>query len=173
MLKRLLFTLLCVYTTSLAEKLEWKNLDEEQIEVAKKVYEIAKESDLAETMIAISWQESRLGKIPINLSDKSSCGVQHVHIKTYMWMNNIKDTPLNRNLYCSNLIKDVELSTNAAIKYFLYAKKRHKGNHEKAIKSYNGGFDLKRVEKAVNEYYKNVRSYMSDAKEIINKIKEI
>lgn len=155
-----------------ADKLDWYELDREQQVNAMIIYEYAKPYDLAETMIAIAWQESRLGRIPINLEDKASCGVHHVHIKTFLWQNNIKDTVTNRNKYCVALIKDVELSTENAIKFFLYAKKKHNGNHNKAIMSYNAGFKLENNVKATT-YLTHVRKWILDAKEVVKTIETL
>lgn len=164
----LLVSLVCLY----GDKLEWNNLTDEQKNNTIKIYEIANEYDLAEIMIAIAWQESRLGKISINLEDKASCGVHHVHIKTFLWQNGIKNTITNRNIYCLELIKSVELSTQNAIKFFQYAKNKWKGDYKKAIMSYNAGFDL-RNNKQAESYYKSVSNYMNSVKPIIETIKEL
>lgn len=156
----------------LGNSLEWDKLDDNQKENAIKVYQIAKEYDLAQTMLAIAWQESRLGKIPINLEDKASCGVHHIHINTFLWQNNIKNTITSRNKYCVELIKDVELSTLNAIKYYKYALKKWKGNRQKAVMSYNVGFDLKNTKTASEKYYKNVKKYIDEAKDLIAKIEK-
>lgn len=162
---------LCVISV-IAEKLEWDKLTDTQKANATTIYSIAKEYDLAETMIAIAWQESRLGRININLEDKASCGVHHIHIKTFLWQNGIKNTVTNRNIHCLELINSTELSTRNAIKFFQFAKNKHKGNHSKAIMSYNAGFNLKNNKKA-EEYLENVKSYMADTKVIIEVIEEI
>lgn len=152
-----------------SEKLEWNNLSEEQRMTAVAIYDIASKYNLAETMIAIAWQESRLGKIPINLEDKASCGVHHIHIKTFLWLNNIPNTVTNRNIYCMELINDLALDVENAIKFFDFAKNKWNGDHNKAIMSYNAGFNLKNNEKA-KQYHKYVKQYMEDAKAIIELI---
>lgn len=169
---RFLLGLLVSLTILFGESLKWNNLTDEQRNNAIAIYEIASKYDLQETMIAIAWQESRLGKISINLEDKASCGIHHVHIKTFLWQNGIKNTITNRNIYCLELIKNVELSTENAIKFFQYAKNKWKGNHKKAIMSYNAGFNLKN-NKIAESYYKSVNSYMNEVKPIIEIIKEI
>lgn len=153
-----------------AEPLAWENLTDEQKANAVKIYEAAKKDDLAQTMLAIAWQESRLGKIAINLEDKASCGIHHIHIKTFLWQNGIKNTITNRNKHCVELIKDVELSTRNAIKYYKYALKRWKGNRRKAIMSYNVGFDLTSRKKAGTAYYKRVKKHIDEAAELVAKI---
>lgn len=167
----ILALLVCIFVYA-EETLDWDSLDHDQRVTAMTIYELAKPYDLAETMIAIAWQESRLGKIPINLEDKASCGVHHVHIKTFLWQNKLKDTVQNRNVFCIELIKNVELSTENAIKFFQYAKKKHNGNHHKAIMSYNAGFNLKNNSKAT-KYLTDVRKWILGAKEVIKMIETI
>ena len=169
---KLLIVLLFCLVSLFGEKLEWNKLNDEQKENAIKVYQIAKEYDLAQTMLAIAWQESRLGKIPINLEDKASCGVHHIHIKTFLWQNNLKNTITSRNKYCAELIQDVELSTRNAIKYYKYSLKKWKNNQQKAIMSYNVGFDLVKHKTAGKKYYKNVKQHIAEAKDIINEIEK-
>lgn len=169
---KLLIVLLFCLVSLFGEKLEWDNLNDEQRENAIKVYQIAKEYDLAQTMLAIAWQESRLGKIPINLEDKASCGVHHIHIKTFLWQNNLKNTIASRNKYCAELIKDTELSTLNAIKYYKYALKKWKGNRQKAVMSYNVGFDLVKYKTAGTKYYTNVKKHIDEAKDLIAEIEK-
>ncbi len=152
----------------MAEKLEWDNLSASQKSNAITIYEIAKEYDLAETMIAIAWQESRLGLVSINLDDPS-CGLFHFTTKTYLWQNNMKDTLHNRNVVCMDLINSVELSTRTAIEYFLKMKKHFKDNHNKAIMSYNVGYNLNN--KRAKNYLENVKNYMVDAENVVEMIK--
>lgn len=152
-----------------AEPLKWESLSYEQRLTAVKIYNVAESYDLAETMIAIAWQESRLGLVPINLDDPS-CGVFHFTAKTYLWQNGMKNTLHNRNVVCMNLINSVELSTENAIKYFLRMKKHFKGNHDKAIKSYNAGYKIN--SKRAKKYGEEVRAYMKDSKVLVKDIRE-
>lgn len=151
--------------------LKWEKLTDEQRDVAKRIYEVAILHDLAETMIAIAWQESRLGKIAINLADRASCGVHHIHIKTYLWLNGIKNTITNQNYWCVELIKSPELSTISAITLFERAKTHFKGDFNSAIKSHNAGYNINST--AANDYLKSVRAYMQDAKKVVEIIETL
>ena len=168
---RLLILLLPVLIWG-AEKLDVNKLSDQQLENAFKIYAIAKEHDLADTMIAIAWQESRLGEIPLNLEDKASCGIHHIHIKTFLWQNGIKNNVRNRNYYCSKLISDIELSTQNAVKYFEYAKRKYKGDHRKAIVAYNAGFSKGNDKRAAN-YLSSVVANLEPANELTTMFRNI
>ena len=154
-----LFAILAIISFLQAEPLEWRKLNFKQRLAYLTIKNIARTYDderLPQTMIAIAWQESRLGLVPINLADPS-CGIFHITAKTYLYQNGIKDTLHNRNVACAMLIESVELSTHNAIKYFLAMKKHFKGDHEKAIKAYNAGYRIN--SKAANEYLRLIKKY--------------
>lgn len=151
------------FSALFAEELLLENLDSTQRDNAFKIYKIAKPVGYEMTMIAIAWQESRLGKYPVNLQDPS-CGAHHIHIYNFLKLKGIKDTSLNRNVYCSILINDIVLSTITALEMFLNFKKFHKDSYSKAIKSYNGGYQFaniakkaKQTEAYYRQVYKNVK----------------
>ncbi|MGX2972917.1 hypothetical protein [Helicobacter sp. T3_23-1059] len=142
--------------------LNWDDLEETQKTLLKKLWNVGKPYDLHYALIAISYAESRLGLYPLNLQTYD-CGVLHINIKSYLRFNKIKDSPLNRNIYCGNLIVNEDLSINAALdtlQYFYeYWAKRKKNPLEYAIKSYNAGFKVHSTtaQKYYNKVYKNIQ----------------
>lgn len=113
---------------------------------------MGKPYDLGFTLVAIGWEESRLGQYPVNIQDPS-CGVTHIHLKTYIRMNNLQDTPFLRNKYCSQLIDNSALSIQTSIELLLYWRNYHKGDYAKMVKSYNAGFKVNQGER----YYQKIR----------------
>ncbi|RTI48602.1 hypothetical protein C3I27_04060 [Campylobacter jejuni] len=122
-----------------AGEFRYEKLNLQQVETMIKLYQMGKPYDLGLTLIAIGWEESRLGEYPVNIQDPS-CGITHIHLKTYMKMNNLQDTPFLRNKYCSQLIDNPALAIQTSINLLLYWKDYHKGDYSKMIKSYNAGF---------------------------------
>lgn len=154
---KILLIFLCILCINAYEMI-WENLNNAQREVAFRIYNVAKPLGLEMTMIAIAWQESRLGETPLNLQDPS-CGAHHIQITNFLRLSGLKDTPLTRNIYCNNLIKDVELSTITAIEIFKTFRVFHKGAYDSAIKSYNGGYNFASSEAkryATDKYYRQV-----------------
>lgn len=146
-----------------ASTLEWEDLEDTQKALLKKLWAVGKPFDFHYALIAISYTESRLGLYPLNLQTYD-CGVLHINIKSYLRFNKIKDSPLNRNIYCGNLIINEDLSINAALdtlQYFYnYWSKRKKNPLEYAIKSYNAGFKVnsRSAQKYYNKIYKNIKA---------------
>jgi len=145
-------------------------LSKEQKDVARFVYEKGKPFDLGYTLVAIAWQESKLGKYPINLSDPS-CGIMHVMPRFLIKRTKMKDTLWNRSRLCERLISDKSFSIAAAIlelKYWQNYWKSRKVNRvwSHMVASYNQGFacDIN------SEYVKSIRKYIKrlrDKKEVL------
>ena len=167
-MKKLAALLLC--SIALGGSLEWSNLNKQQRINAIEIYKISKPHNLAETMISIAWQESRLGLIPINISDPS-CGVHHINLKTFLRLKGKPDNITNRNYYCNRLIQDINLSTNTAIEVFNTFKSYHNGNHSLAIISYNAGFNTRNMQGI--EYAHSVKKNMLKSKKIVERIESI
>lgn len=155
--------LVCASSPLSANTLEWEDLEDTQKALLKKLWAVGKPFDFHYALIAISYAESRLGLYPLNLQTYD-CGVLHINIKSYLRFNKIKDSPLNRNIYCGNLIINEDLSINAALdtlQYFYnYWSKRKKNPLEYAIKSYNAGFKVnsRSAQKYYNKIYKNIKA---------------
>lgn len=155
--------LVCASSPLSANTLEWEDLEDTQKALLKKLWAVGKPFDFHYALIAISYTESRLGLYPLNLQTYD-CGVLHINIKSYLRFNKIKDSPLNRNIYCGNLIINEDLSINAALdtlQYFYnYWSKRKKNPLEYAIKSYNAGFKVnsRSAQKYYNKIYKNIKA---------------
>lgn len=150
---RLATLFLALFAFMQGQELVWDKLTEAQKQVAREVYSLGKPYNLGATLVSIAWQESRLGGYPINLQDPS-CGVMHINVKTYLGLHKLKDTPYNRNWYCSRLINDVKLNVATAIEVLLWFKAYHKGSYNKMVKSYNAGFNTHLAQ--ADNYYKQV-----------------
>lgn len=163
LLAPLVLCLACASSPLSANTLEWEDLEDTQKALLKKLWAVGKPFDFHYALIAISYTESRLGLYPLNLQTYD-CGVLHINIKSYLRFNKIKDSPLNRNIYCGNLIINEDLSINAALdtlQYFYnYWSKRKKNPLEYAIKSYNAGFKVnsRSAQKYYNKIYKNIKA---------------
>lgn len=163
LLAPLVLCLICASTPLSANTLEWEDLEDTQKALLKKLWAVGKPFDFHYALIAISYAESRLGLYPLNLQTYD-CGVLHINIKSYLRFNKIKDSPLNRNIYCGNLIINEDLSINAALdtlQYFYnYWSKRKKNPLEYAIKSYNAGFKVnsRSAQKYYNKINKNIKA---------------
>lgn len=153
------------------EEFNYDKLDTKQKELAKAIYKRGAEFNLGATLVAIAWQESRLGRYPINLSDSGgSCGLFHQVVRIYLAQHRLNDTPLNRNVACGNLIYDTDLAITQALEVLQFFNNYHKtrGNYPiypRMIKSYNGGF---KSSEASNKYYQEVYHNVK----IIEKIKD-
>lgn len=141
-----------------SDEINWNKLSKEQRSIAREVYNLSKPYGLELTLVAIAWQESRLGLVPINLQDPS-CGVHHINVKTYLNLHKLKDTSYNRNWYCNRLISDLQLSTSTALEVLIWYRNYHKGDYAKMVKSYNAGFNtrLKQADRYYQDVYHNVR----------------
>ena len=146
-----------------ASTLTWEELEEPQKTLLKKLWAVGEPFDFQYALIAISYVESKLGLYPLNLQTYD-CGVLHINIKSYLKFNNIKDSPINRNIHWGNLITDEDLSINAALNtlqyFYNYWSKRRKNPMEYAIKSYNAGFRAhsRTAQKYYNKVYKNIKA---------------
>lgn len=137
-IKRVLFLIFLCLSIN-ADELRWYELSNEQQKIAKIIYRLVDDKDERLALIAIAFQESKLGKIPINIQDPS-CGAFHILLPVYLKAKNVSDNTYNRNLYCSELINDTVLSTKIALENLHYWRNYHKGDLYAAIKSYNTGF---------------------------------
>ncbi len=147
-----------------ANELKWYELNNEQKKVAKIIYRIVDDKDERIALIAIAFQESKLGKLPINIQDPS-CGIFHIFLPVYLNSKNIADNAYNRNLHCSELINDTVLSTKVALENFHFWKNYHKGNLDNAIKSYNTGFNYNSQQGKA--YLQNVKQNMQIILELV------
>lgn len=123
-----------------------KNISQEQRATLNKIAKLASGFDLSYAAAAIAWQESNLGKYPVNLSDPS-CGVFHKLVVPYLKARERKVTSFTKNQACSELISDLELATSSFLEDFEYWKNMHRrrGVDAKdlftlAIRSYNTGY---------------------------------
>lgn len=163
---RIVTLILFALTFSFGANFEWNLLSADQKKTALEIYELAKPYGLEHTMIAISWQESKLNEIPINIQDKTSCGAHHIHLDTFIWIHGKKNSKHNRNVFCSMLIKDLKLSTSTAISVFQYYKQLYNGNWNFAIRAYNTGKG--QSTKAGEAYLSNIKSHLKKIMKLDN-----
>jgi len=122
----------------------FQNLTAKQYSVFYKTWSKAKEFDLAYTMTAIAWQESRLGEYPLNLSDPS-CGVFHVMPST------LTENKWKQSRLCERLVADYDFSFSVALQRFKYWYNYWKSKGcssatawKRAVCSYNAGYNWKK-----------------------------
>lgn len=119
---------------------------------------LAKPFGLEREIRAIIKIESNNGAYPINLQDPA-CGVTHIHLKTFFRRHGLKDTPFNRNKWCSLLVQNNDLAIANAIEELVFWQKQFCRNgkcsatqHKNMIKAYNAGWNYKSTK--AEEYYK-------------------
>ena len=129
--------------------------------IDKLVNSLAKSFGLEKTIRTIIRIESNDGQYMVNLNDPS-CGISHIHLKTYLKRHNIKDTPFNRNKHCQELINNPKLAIANAIEEILFWKSVHCSKsgcdivqYQNVVKSYNAGWNYS--SKKANEYYKRFK----------------
>lgn len=137
-------------------------------ELNRLVDKLAEPYDLAQSIKAIIYIESRNGEYPINLQDPA-CGVTHIHINTYMKRHKIKNTPFNRNKACSDLINSPEWAILNALQELIFWKQIHckdskctKAQYRNVIKSYNAGWNYKG--KKASEYWQKFTNALKKVK---------
>lgn len=151
---------------------ELGDITPEQRAVMNHVAELAHGFDLSYTVVAIAWQESNLGKYPVNLQDPS-CGITHKNVVYYLKSKGLKDNSFMRNKICAELVSDIELATAVAIEDLEYWKVYHKRRKLKdedvytyMLRSYNGGYKFN--SQAAKDYAKSVKARVGALKQDIN-----
>lgn len=151
MIRLLMFV--CILISHL-NALTWHELNQKQKHIAKTIYRVVDNLDLRLALLSIAWQESRLGVASINLQDPS-CGVFHTHLKYYNQRYGLKDDDYTRNVLCARLIDDLVFSIREAKRQLRTWLVVHNGDFEKALKSYNAGYNVS----AGNGYYANIMKH--------------
>lgn len=98
------------------------DLDENQVNVLKRAYQLGSAHDLGLSLAAIAWQESQAGKYLINWSDPSF-GVFHSHLRTASSRTDTRGY-LNKVELSQRLMVDMEFASALAIEELLYWKGR-------------------------------------------------
>lgn len=117
-----------------------KHLDYRQREVLLYLYEKCYDYDLANTCVAISYKESRLGNYMFN-DVTGDYGLLGINLKTFMNENKIKAGYWKDREVASRLITDNDFNVNASIANLEFWKKQYKNNWLKIWASYNGGYN--------------------------------
>lgn len=120
--------------------------NEDQIQVLKYSYERGKEHGYEWTLAAISWQESGAGQKLKNPTSDSYGPYGNLlrtvekRLKMEDSIEGLSKIPLNREQTIFLLKNDWEFSSHFAIVELQNWEKVHKGNKQKAIASYFGGY---------------------------------
>lgn len=123
----------------LKRKHSLSRVDQEQLDTLIDIYKRASHTDYALTLVSIAWQESRGSSWPVNLQDPS-CGPFHNKVTNVMTREDIRDTPLNRNIVCGRLINDLDFAIKHAMLEIQVWERKHGSKNWRAIlASYNGG----------------------------------
>jgi len=121
----ILFSFFSLYAreldTNLLNKLqhEWNLLNEEQKQLAFKIFQRGKEDDIAETATAIAWKETQFNKYNINTQNKNKswdCGLFNNNSKTVLSRIGLKHSFYNKKMICSKLTRDNEYSYQWMVK---------------------------------------------------------
>lgn len=165
----LLTTQMLVAKPSHKHELIWDNLTNEQKQYARIIWDRAKNYRL--TMIALAWQESRLGQSLENPKDPSA-GIIHILLPTFLKINGKKDTPKNRQMARELLIAYPYVSIDTSILIFEHFLKYHAPKnkeildineaidvYKKSIKSFNCGYNINKEK--CNRYYNDVMHHIS------------
>jgi len=116
-MKKILLALLLTATASLANSYFTKN----QLNMLEKIKHYAKPYNLQNTLMAIAYVESDLGKYLVDV-DKQKYGVFKVQVESMIKHHHIKETPNNKNLIAQKLIMDFEFNITCAIEEILFWK---------------------------------------------------
>lgn len=139
-----------------------ENFTDEQVQLVREIVRLTKPYGISHTAVAIAWQESGLGRFPVNLADPS-CGIYHKMVSIFLKGRNEKVDTFNKNRACSMLIQDLHLSTAVLIEDIEYWKNFHTKRGIKKVdmneyiyRSYNAGYNVKN--KKAKEYATSVRA---------------
>lgn len=119
--------------------------NDHQKQVLQYAYNRGKEYDLQWTLAAIAWQESSAG-LKMKNPKADSYGIfgnllrtVEARLQDQEFADTLSKTPLNRKQTIFLIQHDWEFAADFAIAELEYWKKRHNGNHRKAVASYFGG----------------------------------
>lgn len=141
-----------------------QNIEAHQLQKLLTIYEKAKDTDYAMTLVSIAWKESRGSSWPVNLQDPS-CGPFHNKVKNVIIREELEDTDLMRNIVCGRLINDLDFAIKHAILELEVWDRTHDGKWRNMLASYNGGHKGNKVyAEEVVEIYNTFRN--SNLKEL-------
>jgi len=130
-------------------KYEITHLSKEQLNNLIFTYNKAYKYKLNYVLSAISWEESKFGKIPFNFSDPSA-GLYHNLIPTVLKRNNIKVNKYNINKMGTKLNNDREFAFKMAMAEINFWRYKEKMNLNDTVRSYNAGYRWKKHKKIRN-----------------------
>lgn len=141
-----------------------QNMEERQLQKLLTIYDKAKDTDYAMTLVSIAWKESRGSSWPVNLQDPS-CGPFHNKVSNVIIREELEDSDLMRNIVCGRLINDLDFAIKHAILELDVWNRKHDGKWRNIIASYNGGHKGNKVyAEEVIEIYNTFRN--SNLKEL-------
>lgn len=120
--------------------------NQDQIKLLKYSYERGKEHDLQWTLAAITWQESGAGRALKNPTSHAYGPYGNLlrtvesRLRDPKFVETLPRIPLTRDAIINLLKHDWEFSSQMAIVELQNWERVHKGNRQKAIASYFGGY---------------------------------
>lgn len=172
----LMLTIQMLYTMpSHKHQLIWDNLTKTQKQMAGLIYDRTSKKGYGLTMIALAWQESRLGQALENKADPS-CGVIHILLPTYFALYKQQDTPQKRDEICKILKTHHYIAIDTALEVFEHFINYHTPKNKKltiqdaaeiykrAIQSFNCGYRVNT--KTCLNYYSDVMAHIKQLEKI-------
>ncbi|MGL6228596.1 MAG: transglycosylase SLT domain-containing protein [Culicoidibacterales bacterium] len=137
---------ICVAAVSINANANSCNLDPDQVQVLKTVYKVGKARGYGETLAAIALVESSAGRYLVN-PRTGDYGVMQINLKTASARTaqhtSKKINSTNQRIIKDTLLKNIEFGATYAMLELDFWKKSHKGNVNKMMASYNGGYNYK------------------------------
>ena len=134
------------------------NLDDSQVRVLNKAYQMGKEHNLGYTMMAIAMEESTAGKFRMSFESRDY-GVMQNNLKTAA--SRTGTTGYYKKLkLAEKLILDDKLSMELALEELLYWK-RHTPNWRAMVSAYNNGWAWDKGSVYLNKIIKHVKTFMN------------
>lgn len=157
--------------TAISSDIKCPQLNEKQIAVLKKSYELGEPHDLGYTLAAIALKESTAGSYIIN-AISSDYGVYQGNVETICKQAGVFHNPFQCNVEIQRVVNDIERASEHAIETLSYWKNYHTKRtenylvYEKMIRSYNAGFGFDRA----TDYWLDYRKKFHTIKQCVELI---
>lgn len=148
-MKKLVIALALV--TATVQAYECPTFSLNQTKVLQYSYSRGIEHGLANVLASIAWTESTAGQVMIS-NWTSDYGVYQGNVKTICSQAGVLDERHLCNMELTRVVLDNEIAADHAIETLQWWLKYHKGNLQRAIRSYNAGFDFN--SKQADAYWK-------------------
>lgn len=129
----LLLLSLGVQSCSFLDKLSYQ-----QRLIATQAYRLGEPYDLGLTMVAVAWQESKLGKYKMRYGKGKDVSVGVMHSNVY-WKTK-EMSAFSRGVWVENMMNNNALSLQTGLEDLLKWKKSYKGVYKGMLNGYNAGY---------------------------------